>query len=352
MKVFHCDHCQQLVFFENSRCVTCGATLAYVPDSRRMASLPPAGDDDGASGRRGFRLCQNYGTYEVCNWSVAADDANPLCRSCRLTRIIPDLSVPTGVMTWHRLEAAKRRLIVTLLALQLPIVDRTQDPNRGLAFDFKADLNDSDGPPMMTGHAEGVITINIAEADDAERERRRHNMREPYRTLVGHMRHESGHYFWDRLIEGTPALEGFRRLFGDEQHDYGDALAAHYASGPPDDWPSRFVSAYASAHPWEDWAETWAHYLHMMETLETAADSGLQLQPWRPDDPALTRLSPAVTLGHIPFERLLDRWFPVTYILNNLNRGLGLPDAYPFVLSTTAIEKLAFVHHVITRTAD
>jgi hypothetical protein len=301
---------------------------------------------------RRLRLCQNYETHEVCNWSVAADDANPLCRSCRLTRVIPDLSEATRVGRWHRLEAAKRRLLVTLFALQLPIVDRTQDPIGGLAFDFKADPDDPDGPPVMTGHADGVITINIAEADDAERERRRQNMREPYRTLIGHMRHEIGHYFWDRLIAGMPSLEDYRRLFGDEQQDYDKALAAHYASGPPDDWPSRFVSAYASAHPWEDWAETWAHYLHMMDTLETAADSGLQLQPWRADDPTLTRLSPAVTLTDVPFESLLDRWFPVTYILNNLNRGMGLPDAYPFVLSTTAIEKLAFVHQVITRAAD
>jgi hypothetical protein len=341
MKVFHCEQCQHLVFFENSQCINCGSTLAYVPEGGRMASL-----------RRGLRLCENYEKHDVCNWGVAADDGNPLCRSCRLTRVIPDLSVPTRVNAWRRLEAAKRRLIVALLGLQLPIVDRTQDPKGGLAFDFKADPDDPDEPSVMTGHADGVITINLAETDDAERERRRQKMREPYRTLVGHMRHESGHYFWNRLIQGTSTLEEFRRVFGDEQRDYEDALAAHYAGGPPDDWSSRFVSAYASAHPWEDWAETWAHYLHMMDTLETAVDSGLQLRPWRSDDPALTRLSPDITLGQVPFERLLDRWFPLTYILNNLNRGLGLPDAYPFVLSPPTIEKLAFVHRVVNRAGD
>ena len=341
MKVFHCERCQQLVFFENSRCVRCDSALAYSPESGRMTSLASASND--------VKLCQNYEAHSICNWSVAAEDTDPLCRSCRLTRVIPDLADPAHLDSWHRVEAAKRRLLFTLLALELPIVDRVRDPERGLAFEFKADPVDPAAPRVLTGHADGVITVNIAEADDAERERRRHSMGEPYRTLLGHLRHESGHYYWERLVEHTPAIDGFRALFGDEQCDYAGALDAHYASGPPADWQSRFVSAYASSHPWEDWAETWAHYLHMIDTLETAAASGLQLQPLRPGDPALPRMSPPVATGQVPFAELIDRWFPLTYILNGLNRGMGLPDAYPFVLSTAAIDKLAFVHDVIAR---
>ena len=148
---------------------------------------------------------------------------------------------------------------------------------------------------MLTGHADGVITVNIAEADDAERERRRTAMHEPYRTLLGHMRHESGHYYWDRLIAGTPELDEFRSLFGDERADYAASLSTYYERGAPADWQERFVSAYASAHPWEDWAETWAHYLHMVDTLETAAACGLSLTPRRRDEPALPKMPEPVS---------------------------------------------------------
>jgi hypothetical protein len=47
------------------------------------------------------------------------------------------------------------------------------------------------------------------------------------------------------------------------------------------------------------------------------------------------------------FDRILQNWLPLTYALNELNRGMGLPDLYPFVLSAPAIEKLRFVHEVL-----
>jgi hypothetical protein len=188
--------------------------------------------------------------------------------------------------------------------------------------------------------------VNVAEADDAERERRRNTLGEPYRTLIGHFRHEVGHYYWSRLVENRPVLAQFRVLFGNEEDDYAAALVRHYESGPTADWQQRFVSAYASAHPWEDWAETWAHYLHMTDTLETAAACGLSIKPRRSGEPAVGRVpAPAASSG--AFERMIAGWHPVTYLLNNLNRGLGLADAYPFVLSPPAIEKLRFVHEVI-----
>jgi hypothetical protein len=354
MRVFHCDHCGQLLFFENTQCLSCGRQAAYLPDLRVVGSLDPAGSAwrsplSRASGP--YRLCANYTAHRVCNWAIPEADVHDLCLSCRLTRVIPDLDVPWHREAWYRLEVAKRRLVVTLFALGLPLVSREDDPQGGLSFEFKADPVDPAQPRVLTGHAHGVITVNVAEADDAERERRRTSMHEPYRTLLGHMRHECGHHYWDLLVSGRPPLEAFRRLFGDEQCDYGDALRAHYANGAPPDWQQRFVSAYASAHPWEDWAETWAHYLHMVDTLETASACGLSLRPPRRDEPTLPAPPPSAP-ARTPFDDLVDSWFPLTYALNNLNRGLGLADAYPFVLSTPAIDKLRFVHELVTSSRE
>jgi hypothetical protein len=357
VKVFHCDHCRHLLFFENTQCVKCGHLLAFLPELMIVGSLDrsPRSTDEGAglwtsplrsAAGRSFRLCANYEGAGICNWAVDADDDDALCVSCRLTTVIPDLSVAGHREAWFKLEAAKRRLLYTLLTLGLPLghADTTLPP---LTFQFLAD-DDPQRAPVLTGHAGGVITINLGEADDAERERRRTALGEPYRTLLGHMRHESGHYYWSLLVERQAArLEHFRGLFGDDRREYGGALQQHYAAGPPPDWRERFVTAYAAAHPWEDWAETWAHYLHMVDTLETAASCGVSLQPPRADEPRLAHVPSAAATQESTFERLLDSWFPVTYMLNNLNRGLGLADPYPFVLSMPAIEKLAFVHEAV-----
>lgn len=349
MKVFHCDHCQNLVFFENTTCLACGHALAFLPDVSDLGSLEQVSDGLWRSaqllGGREYRLCENYSTQNVCNWAVPAAEESPLCASCRLTSVIPDLSEADNQVAWYRLETAKRRLIYSLMALRLPVHSREEDPERGLAFEFLADRPDrnEDEGPVLTGHANGVITINIAEANDAEREKRRLALHEPYRTLIGHFRHEVGHYYWDRLVRDSDRLESFRERFGDEQADYGQALEEHYQRGATNDWQERFISAYAAAHPWEDWAESWAHYLHMADTLETAAATGLALRPQRRDEPKLKASSKPLT----EFDEMIDRWVALTYVLNHLNRGLGLPDGYPFVLSTTVIEKLRFVHETI-----
>ncbi len=352
MKVFHCDHCSQLVFFENVQCVKCQHQLAFLPDLMDMTSLDPAGDDlwksphQEAAGKT-YRLCQNYSQENVCNWGVDSTDPNPLCLSCRLTNTIPVLSVQGHREAWYKMEVAKRRLIYTLLSLKLPLIDREQNPDSGLQFDFMADPEDPKLPRILTGHASGVITVNIAEADDAERERRRLQMHEPYRTLLGHFRHEIGHFYWNVLIKDSKWTEKGREVFGDDQVDYGQALSKHHTEGPPPDWQQRFVTAYASSHPWEDWAETWAHYLHMIDTLETAADCGVRMRPSERDKPSIKSVDNPV-ISEVSFDTVLADWFPLTYLLNNLNRGLGLPDGYPFILSTSAVEKLRFVHEVIT----
>jgi hypothetical protein len=356
VKVFHCDHCKALVFFENVRCVKCDHALAYLPDLEVVGSLSAAEGNLWTSplpraGGRKYRLCANYVEHNVCNWAVPEDDPNPLCRSCRLTRVIPDLSRPGNKAAWFKLETAKRRLVYSLLRLGCPLKSRIEDPEQGLAFEFLADPATPGAPKITTGHANGVITLNVAEADDAEREKRRVTLHEPYRTLLGHFRHEVGHYYWDRLVQGSPRLERFRELFGDEQKDYAQALKEHYEKGPSAEWQKRFVSAYAASHPWEDWAESWAHYLHMTDTLEIAAACGLSLRPPRPDEPSLKDPTVPGGEGAEPFKEVIDDWLSLTYVLNNLNRGLGQADAYPFVLAPPAIEKLAFVHRTIALTS-
>jgi hypothetical protein len=351
MKIFHCDHCRQLLFFENVCCVRCNHQLAFMPDLGVIGSLEADGDVwsspiPRARGKR-YRLCENYTQHNVCNWAVSAEDPNPLCLSCRLTRVIPDLGKSGNKEAWYKLEVAKRRLVYTLVALRVPILNKFDDPAQGLAFEFKADPETPGTPRVLTGHADGVITMNVAEANDAERERVRLHFHEPYRTLLGHFRHESGHYYWDRLIRDSELLPRFRELFGDEQEDYGEALKRHHASGAPSNWPDEFVSAYASTHPWEDWAETWAHYLHMTDTLEMASACGISLQPHRPGEPKLLSVPDPLDDVEEPFDDLMASWFPLTYVLNNLTRGLGQPDAYPFVLASPVVDKLRFIHETV-----
>jgi hypothetical protein len=354
MRVFHCDHCDQLIFFENVQCLQCQNALAYLPDAETIGSLQPSGAltwTSSVAQAKGkvYRLCENYRHNNVCNWAVPENDDHPLCSSCRLTRVIPNLDVPGNRDAWCKLEVAKRRLIYTLVKLALPLSNKVDEPENGLAFEFLGDPAPAttDAKPILTGHSCGVITMNIAEADDAERERRRLALHEPYRTLLGHFRHEIGHYYWDRLISGSDKLEAFRKVFGDEQTDYADALKRHYETGPPPDWQLRYVSAYASVHSWEDWSETFAHYLHMVDSLESAAECGLSLRPRRTNEPSLR----AGEVSLKKFDQMISAWHALTYVLNNLNRGLGLADSYPFVLSPIAVEKLRFVHETVVNTS-
>jgi hypothetical protein len=349
MKVFYCDCCGQMVFFENSQCVRCGHPLGYLPDLAVMSSLEPAADAQwrslaSAAGGRLYKMCQNYSQVQVCNWMVPAENAEPFCQACRLNRTIPDLSQPGSLDCWQCLEIAKRRLIYSLLVLGLPLFSKQEDPEHGLAFDFLADKSGdfAESAQVMTSHIHGVITINIAEVDDAVREKRRLHLNERYRTVLGHFRHEIGHYYWQRLIRDSDWLAPFRQLFGDERESYDRALQLYYRQGPPVQWAQCFISAYASAHPWEDWAETWAHYLHITDTLETAEAFGLVVEG--PPLPAKQYLTPAQMNS---FESLIAHWLPLTFALNSLNRSMGLKDLYPFVLSQPVIEKLGFVHQVI-----
>jgi hypothetical protein len=346
MKTFHCDKCGLQVFFENVRCERCGGMLGYQPEHRAISTFEPAGTGlwrslNPVNANRLYRQCANYAREDVCNWMLSADAKSDLCASCQLTHTIPMLTEQNRVY-WKRLEAAKRRLLYTLWDLKLQPTPKVDDRDTGLAFEFLEDLPTK---RVITGHANGVITLNIAEADPAHREMTREQMHEPYRTLLGHFRHESGHYYFERLIADTRWIPRFRELFGDEREDYGEALQRHYREGPAPDWNSRFISSYASSHPWEDWAESWAHYLHMIDTIDTAFACGMTLQPKKPAEPRMVIEDSPLRI--MSFQELMNDWFALSYVLNSLNRSVGMPDAYPFTLSTPVLEKLGFIHEVV-----
>ncbi len=349
---YRCD-CERPVFFRNSQCLGCGAPLGYEPRLGELRALQPGAQPDtwrltGESSTQGdYRRCANFDSPAGCNWLVAADDASPMCIACRLNRKLPDLSDTDNQRYWKAIEIAKRRLVAQLLGLRLPVESKTENPEKGLAFDLLR--SPADGPKVLTGHANGLITLNVEEADDAKREEIRHALHEPYRTLVGHFRHEIGHYYWDRLILDTAWLEPFRSLFGDERADYSAALKANSENGPPRDWAERHISSYASVHPLEDWAETWAHYLHSIDSLSTALAYGLEaedieaeIEPFTrddlydPDEPYADRVL-----------FLLNSWVEMVTVLNEIGRSLGQPDLYPFVMSRPVVKKLHFIALVV-----
>ncbi|WP_234734106.1 zinc-binding metallopeptidase family protein [Tellurirhabdus bombi] len=349
MKLFKCTHCGQLLFFENGFCERCKYPLGFVSQQLQLLPLEVAGPDTFRIYNQGpflYRYCANH-QYGVCNWLVADGSQTPYCKACTLNRTIPNLSKAEYLQRWRVIEVAKHRLVYTLRRMKLPLVSKTTDPDKGLSFDFLADENPGHSPRILTGHSRGLITINIAEADDIEREMARRAMDEPYRTVLGHFRHEVGHYYWDQLIDHSDHLTACRELFGDERQNYAEALKQHYRKGPARGWNQHFISAYASAHPWEDWAETWAHYMHILDTLETAYDFGLSVHPRIIEE--RTILSSEVKIDPYDpenFEMLISLWLPLCFAMNSLNRSMGHSDLYPFVIPPLVMQKLSFIHRV------
>jgi len=346
MKLFSCDDCGQQLYFESTSCTQCKSRLGYDREQRdlrvlreRRGKAPELVEKRGGESRL-LRLCANALERDACNWLVPQPSASPYCASCALSQVIPDLSVESNVVAWKRLESAKRRLVFTLDALGLPVVGKSEAPETGLAFRF---LQAAPDDPVTTGHEDGVITLDTAEADPAYREAQREKLGEKYRTTLGHLRHEVGHYYFDRLIADRGQEPRFRKLFGDERADYQEALARHYEKGAPTGWEQTHISAYATMHPWEDWAETFAHYLHLVDTLETAQSFGLAVRP--PDRQRVTVRASAVDVDD--FSSLMDGFHVVTLALNGLNRSVGQPDAYPFAVPPPARDKLGFVHDLI-----
>ena len=348
MRLFGCQNCGQVLFFDNQNCGRCGFTLGFIPAAMELTALTPTGSawTSLTRGAGEFRFCANASSL-VCNWLIPSASPEQFCRACRHNRTVPDLSVPANLRAWAKMESAKHRLFYTLLQLGLPTPNRIDKPGTGLAFDFLSDDPIYGGGRVMTGHDDGLITLAVAEADDAERESRRARMGEPYRTLLGHFRHEVGHFYWDLLIRDGNQTESFRAVFGDERSDYNDMLRRYYAAGPTLDWQTQYVSAYAGSHPWEDWAETWAHYLHIVDGLGTAASFRLEVHPRIDPDHVLDTGPVSRQFAEGPFEQLVHQWLPLTIALNAMNQSMGLNDLYPFVLSTTVIKKLSYIHGIV-----
>lgn len=348
MEVFACQVCGHVLYFENVLCERCGHALGYLPDHATISALEPQDENWTAlaARRAPYRYCKNYDSG-VCNWMLPIASGESLCAACRHNRTIPDLTVLNNLELWRKLEAAKHRLFYSLLKLGLPLQNQSDNPERGLAFEFLSETEAPHGQRVMTGHDNGVITLALDEADDAKREEVRAKMGEPYRTLLGHFRHEVGHYYWNILVRDAGKIDTFRTVFGREDQDYSAALQTHYANGPPGDWQQHFVTAYASAHPWEDFAETWAHYLHIVDTLETARSFGVKVQA-RAD----TELGKEAAVDFDPhrapsIEHLIGAWLPLCFAVNSMNRSMGQADLYPFVLAPAAIAKLGYVHDLV-----
>jgi len=351
MKLFKCSNCGHAVYFENIYCQHCHSSLGFETRELQLYALKPAKNKkywliNGNTDQTTYSYCQNH-NYNVCNWLVASGSNSPFCHACELNRTIPYLGHKDDYDKWYRVETAKRRLIHSLLRFGLEVKSKSTGYYDGIMFDFLSDTNAAYGTRILTGHDNGLITINIAEADDIYREMSRNQMNEVYRTLLGHFRHEIGHYYWDILIGRTEKLCEFRTLFGDERADYGYALNQYYSNTNTKIWKKRFISKYASAHPWEDWAETWAHYMHIVDTLETADSFGLNVRPKvvMPQDDMNTSFVDPYTVRN--FDDIIDMWLPLTFAMNSLNRSMGLRDLYPFVISKTIKEKLRFIHEIV-----
>ncbi|WP_311272509.1 MULTISPECIES: putative zinc-binding metallopeptidase [unclassified Rhizobium] len=348
MRLFSCAACGQPVHFDNRSCVKCGHRLVFVPQTLTMEAIEPAGEPNWSlvsNPEKQIRFCANE-VNDICNWSVPSDSNSNFCPACSHNRLVPDATTEDGIEQWRRLSQAQRHLFYSLLRLKLPHPNRDVHPN-GLVFDFLVDEVAPDGSiiPAMTGHDEGLIAIRAAESDDATREQIRSNMNEPYRTMLGHFRHEVGHFIWNMLVRDAHRLEACREVFGDERADYGEALKRNYEQGPPPGWQQNFISAYAAVHPWEDFAECFAHYLHIVDTLETAHAYGIAIEPEGHEaletevafDPYSARSA----------KQLVTAWIPLTLALNSMQRSMGLPDLYPFVLTQAVETKLEFMHQLL-----
>ena len=335
MKLFEC-HCGQEVFFESNRCLRCGAGLGFDVERLELISLRPGPGDTllDAQDRR-FTACANGREFDACNWLVPETSESRHCWACQFNRTIPDQSLAHNTERLRRFEVARKRLLFTLLQLRLPLRNGFADPQNGLWFDFVEDerSNPERYPESFvpTGYHGGIITINAMEADDAAREAVRAQMNEAYRTLLGHLRHESGHYYWALLDPDPGSRADFERLFGDPTADYDEALTHYYANGPRPGWQERYISAYASAHAVEDWAESWAHYLYIYDALETASTHGF-----------VDTMAASMSI-----DEMIVNWQSLSVALNELNRSSGLADAYPFVITDTVGDKLRFVDRVV-----
>ena len=383
MKTFQCTCTEQpIIFFESHQCLSCGKTVG-IDDSFERVETYQQDVDTGFYFKENqpdtpYKKCDNNERYSTCNGMVNLNAFVPdpaieeskqemLCFGCRFNETVPNLSIVEHIPLWEKMEAAKRRALYTLKVLPIPLQTTDENPEAGLSFDFITDRNVKDHfttpiegqNVVFTGHDCGHITINLAEADDVARYQTKHDMGERYRTLLGHFRHELGHYYFDQLIVPFPEKHALcKQYFGDDALDYQEALKYHYEHGAPQNWRDTFISEYATMHPYEDWAETWAHYMHIIDTLETAQNFsitgstfGIEGEIKDLGDLSLPQDN-TYFLGQTDINSILDTWMEFSVMLNSLNRSMGLADAYPFVLTLAVRTKLAFIHHAIHNQLD
>jgi hypothetical protein len=352
MKLYTCSNCHSLIYFENNVCLHCGYTLGF--DGATLSMLTLVSEKNNLfsnikNKQEKFHFCKNA-EYGTCNWIIPTSQTSFFCQACDLNRIIPDLNKDENLKRWKNIEIAKHRLVYSLLRLRLPVKKKIGDEEAGIAFDFMADTFSKE--KVMTGHDNGFITLNIEEADEAERVKHKLDLGERYRTLLGHFRHEIGHYYWEVLIKNSDSIEKYRSIFGDEEIDYSGALEKYYKNGAPSNWSENFISPYATSHSWEDWAETWAHYLHLMDTLETSFSFGIRIQPDMVQDTRGIQASIQQDPYDMEdFKQIIKWWLPLTFAVNSLSRGMGYADFYPFVISEPVVKKLQFIHELCLKNA-
>jgi hypothetical protein len=348
VRVFICSTCEHELDFESMSCSNCDSPVGYVSDRRDVVVLvanePTRYTVTGDAAVHWRCLNASWG----CNWMLPADEGDVWCLSCRLTRGRPDEADPVAVSAWSAAEAAKRRLVFQLGELGLPIEPRSSTTPQGLAFD----LVHIPGASGVTGHDRGIITLDLNEADERHRDELRRNLGESFRTLIGHLRHEVGHYYFTHLVRQDDEIAEFRALFGDERIDYSAALDEHYRrarTGTDASDHSGFVTGYAAAHPLEDWAETFAHYLHTLDGLQTADSHGLSATRREAGRPVNRRRRAG---DEQSYSSILERWLPVAEMINAIADGLGSSRPYPFTLSPVVVTKLEFVHACVTAHSD
>lgn len=342
MKIFQCGHCDYPLYFENIICENCNHLSGYRDSDRKMLTFALGASLLSDREKIEYKFCKNK-EYEVCNWLVEKGDSNDYCNACQLNRTIPNLSNKKNFEKWKNLEIAKHRLIYQLQKIGLALPSKMSN-DEGLCFDF---ISRQNNPKIMTGHYNGVITILLREADSVLREKMRKQFSESYRTLIGHLRHEVGHYFWDRLVAiNKDVLAEFRVIFGNEQQNYSDALQKYYIEGAPQNWQESFISKYATSHAWEDWAETWAHYLHIMDMVETAHFFGLNVEPMDMLKNMKTKISfDPYTVKD--FDEIISKSVPLSFAVNSINRAMGISDVYPFVITPGVVNKMKFIHGLL-----
>ncbi|QMW01431.1 zinc-binding metallopeptidase family protein [Spirosoma foliorum] len=349
MKIYPCQ-CGNTLHFENSSCVVCHREVGWCPSCEGIRSLDAVDAYTYSCNHCQAQVtkCLNYRNYQVCNRLVEVkttwQEANAYCKCCSLNRVVPDMSVPGNREKWYNLEAAKRRLIYTLDLLKLPYGSIYDGFPLPLTFDFKGNVVQIThagtdaiiAEKVFTGHADGTITINIEEADPIEREKLRVDFGEARRTLIGHFHHEIGHYYWQLLVQNKCEDE-CKAIFGDHTSlGYSYAMNQYYQYGPKPDWPLSYISAYASMHPWEDFAETFRAYLEMITILDTADSVHLLLEA-----------EEAVDFEGAPFEKMLLKYEELGIKLNEMNRTLGLLDMVPEVFTPAVIQKMKFIHKLV-----